>query len=354
MIFQDKTILVTGGTGSMGSKLDHRVLSGELGQPRKVIVFSRDEAKQHDMRMAYQNRGAATDEVIFRNFMNVLEFRIGDVRNFADVCSAIRDVDIVINAAALKQVPTCEYFPGQALMTNCVGALNIVRAIEENAYPVEVVVGISTDKACKPVNVMGMTKSLQERIFVSANILNPKTRFICVRYGNVLASRGSVIPLFLDQIRHGGPVTLTVPDMTRFLLSINQAVDTVFCALREANRGETYVPRAPSATVENIARALIGDRQIPVKIIGIRPGEKMHEIMVSEEEAHHCVRRGSYYAILPMLPELRCSSPQEPADLKKEFSSADTVLDLIGTIDLLRQHQLMPENVIDNATELLR
>jgi UDP-glucose 4-epimerase len=201
---------------------------------------------------------------------------------------------------------------------------------------------------------MGMTKSLQERIFVSANILNPKTRFICVRYGNVLASRGSVIPLFLDQIRHGGPVTLTVPDMTRFLLSINQAVDTVFCALREANRGETYVPRAPSATVENIARALIGDRQIPVKIIGIRPGEKMHEIMVSEEEAHHCVRRGSYYAILPMLPELRCSSPQEPADLKKEFSSADTVLDLIGTIDLLRQHQLMPENVIDNATELLR
>jgi FlaA1/EpsC-like NDP-sugar epimerase len=354
MIFQDKTILVTGGTGSMGSKLVHRVLSGELGQPRKVIVFSRDEAKQHDMRMAYQNRGAATDEVIFRNFMNVLEFRIGDVRNFADVCSAIRDVDIVINAAALKQVPTCEYFPGQALMTNCVGALNIVRAIEENAYPVEVVVGISTDKACKPVNVMGMTKSLQERIFVSANILNPKTRFICVRYGNVLASRGSVIPLFLDQIRHGGPVTLTVPDMTRFLLSINQAVDTVFCALREANRGETYVPRAPSATVENIARALIGDRQIPVKIIGIRPGEKMHEIMVSEEEAHHCVRRGSYYAILPMLPELRCSSPQEPADLKKEFSSADTVLDLIGTIDLLRQHQLMPENVIDNATELLR
>ena len=147
MIFQDKTILVTGGTGSMGSKLVHRVLSGELGQPRKVIVFSRDEAKQHDMRMAYQNRGAATDEVIFRNFMNVLEFRIGDVRNFADVCSAIRDVDIVINAAALKQVPTCEYFPGQALMTNCVGALNIVRAIEENAYPVEVVVGISTDKA---------------------------------------------------------------------------------------------------------------------------------------------------------------------------------------------------------------
>ena len=354
MIFKDKTILVTGGTGSMGSTLVRRVLGGEMGVPRKVIVFSRDEAKQHDMRMSYQHRGAATDEVIFRNFMNVLEFRIGDVRNHAEVCSAVRDADIVINAAALKQVPTCEYFPGQAVLTNCVGALNIVRAIEEHSYPVEAVVGISTDKACKPVNVMGMTKSLQERIFVSANILNPKTRFVCVRYGNVLASRGSVIPLFLDQIRHGGPVTLTVPHMTRFLLSINQAVDTVFCALREAKRGETYVPRAPSATVENIAKTLIGNSKVATKIIGIRPGEKMHEIMVSDEEAHHCVRRGDYYAILPMLPELLGDAPGESADLKKEFSSADTVLDLAGTLALLRQHKLMPEDVPGDAAQVLR
>jgi len=354
MIFSDKTILVTGGTGSMGSKLVHRVLSGEMGTPKKVIVFSRDEAKQHDMRMTYQHRATATDEVIFRNFMNVLEFRIGDVRNYSDVCSAIRDADIVINAAALKQVPTCEYFPGQALLTNCVGALNIVRAIEEKAYPVTTVVGISTDKACKPVNVMGMTKSLQERIFISANILNPGTRFICVRYGNVLASRGSVIPLFLDQIRHGGPVTLTVPDMTRFLLSIDQAIDTVFCALREAGRGETYVPRAPSATVENVARALIGQRNLPIKIVGIRPGEKMHEIMVSDEEAHHCVHRGDYYAILPMLPELRLDSPEEASALSKEFSSGDTVLDLAGTIELLRLHRLMPEDVSLDQRELLR
>ncbi len=354
MIFKDKTILVTGGTGSLGSKLVHRVLGGELGIPAKVIVFSRDESKQHDMRMSYQHRGAATDEVIYRNFMNVLEFRIGDVRNYADVCSAVRDVDIVVNAAALKQVPTCEYFPGQALLTNCVGALNIVRAIEENAYPVDTVVGISTDKACKPVNVMGMTKSLQERIFISANILNPKTRFICVRYGNVLASRGSVIPLFLDQIRHGGPVTLTVPEMSRFLLSLDQAVDTVFCALREAGRGDTYVPRAPSATVENIAKALIGSRDVPIKIIGIRPGEKMHEIMVSEEEAHHCVKRGDYYAILPMLPELRVETADEPAELSKEFSSADSVLGIEATVALLRQHRLMPEDVSPGHEELLR
>src|SRR6266511_3321489 len=156
MIFKDKRILVTGGTGSMGSTLVHRVLSGELGTPKKVIVFSRDEAKQHEMRMRYLHRREATDEVIFRNFMNVLEFRIGDVRSYPEVCSAVRDVDIVINAAALKQVPTCEYFPEQAILTNCFGAANIVRAIRENAYKVHTVIGISTDKACKPVNVMGM------------------------------------------------------------------------------------------------------------------------------------------------------------------------------------------------------
>src|SRR5258705_4576489 len=305
MIFKNKTILVTGGTGSMGSTLVRRVLANELGAPKKVIVFSRDEAKQHEMRMSYQHRREATDEVIFRNFMNVLEFRIGDVRSYDQVCSAVRDADIVVNAAALKQVPTCEYFPEQAILTNCVGALNIVRAIQENGYGVQTVIGISTDKACKPVNVMGMTKSLQERIFISANILNPDTRFICVRYGNVLASRGSVVPLFLDQIANGGPVTLTDPTMTRFLLTLDQAADTVFTALREARAGETYVPRAPSATVQNIARALIGKKGIQTKIIGVRPGEKMHEIMVSEEEEHHCVARGDYFAIRPMLPELK-------------------------------------------------
>jgi len=341
MMFKDKTILVTGGTGSMGGTLVRRVLSGELGTPKKVIVFSRDEAKQHEMRMAYLHRRQATDEVIFRNFMNVLEFRIGDVRSYADVCAAVRDADIVVNAAALKQVPTCEYFPEQAVLTNCLGAANIVRAIQENGYGVQTVIGISTDKACKPVNVMGMTKSLQERIFIAANILNPRTRFICVRYGNVLASRGSVIPLFLDQIANGGPVTLTEPTMTRFLLSLDQAADTVFTALREARPGETYVPRAPSATVENIAHALIGAERITTKVIGIRPGEKMHEIMVSEEEAHHCVRRGEYFAILPMLPELRREAPPEANALSGEFSSADTVLDARATFELLNRHGLI-------------
>jgi FlaA1/EpsC-like NDP-sugar epimerase len=354
MIFEGKTILVTGGTGSFGKTFVHRVLTGELGTPRKVIVLSRDEAKQHEMRLDYLHRRVSTDDVIYSNFRNVLEFRIGDVRSLDDVCSAIRHADIVVNAAALKQVPTCEYFPIQALQTNCTGAYNIVRAIEENGYPVGTVIGISTDKACKPVNVMGMTKAVQERIFVAANILNPKTRFVCVRYGNVLASRGSVIPVFHDQIRAGGPVTITDPGMTRFLLSLNQAVDTVFTALKEARRGETYVPRAPSATVMNLAKALIADRSVPINIVGIRPGEKMHEIMVSEEEIHHCVRRGDYLAIRPMLPELR-EGDDGPNALAKEFSSEDTVVSLKETVALLKKHRLMIEDVDLAATgELLR
>ena len=343
-MFQGKRILVTGGTGSMGRTFVHRVLSGELGTPKKVIVFSRDEAKQHDMRMAYLHRAVTTDEVIFNNFRNVLEFRIGDVRDFGDVCSAAKDADIVVNAAALKQVPTCEYFPAQAILTNCMGAANIVRAIEENSYPVETVVGISTDKACKPVNVMGMTKSLQERILVAANVLNRRTRFICVRYGNVLASRGSVIPLFHDQIRNGGPVTVTDPKMTRFLLPLDQAVDTVFAALRGAKAGETFIPRAPSASVVNIARALIGSRRIPIRVTGVRPGEKLHEIMVSEEEVHHCVRRGAYYVIRPMLPELRGTGAPGKNALSKEYSSAGSVMSLAATATLLRRNRLMVDD----------
>jgi len=353
MIFDGKRILVTGGTGSLGKVLVRRLLSGGHGTPEKVIVLSRDEAKQHDMRMSYLHRTVATDEVIYKNFMQALEFRVGDVRDFGDVCSAIRDTDIVINAAALKQVPTCEYFPEQAVLTNCLGASNIVRAIRENGYRVESVVGVSTDKACKPVNVMGMTKAVQERIFIAANILIPQTRFICVRYGNVLASRGSVIPLFHDQIANGGPVTVTVPEMTRFLLSLEQSIDTVFAAIEGAKAGETYVPNAPAATVINLAKALIGDRDIEIKVIGIRPGEKMHEIMVSEEECHHTVARGDYYAIQPMLPELRGSFTTTNV-LEKEFSSEDNVVDLAATEQLLKLHRLMVgEAKLSEGGELL-
>jgi len=355
MILHGKRVLVTGGTGSMGGTFVRRVLSGALGTPKKVIVFSRDEAKQHDMRMSYLHRTAATDEVIYDNFRSVLEFRIGDVRDYGDVCSAVKSADIVVNAAALKQVPTCEYFPAQAVLTNCLGAANIVRAIEENGYPVEAVVGVSTDKACKPVNVMGMTKALQERILISANVLNRRTRFVCVRYGNVLASRGSVIPLFHEQIANGGPVTLTDPKMTRFLLSLDEAVDTVLAALRGAKAGETYIPRAPAASMLNIAKALIGRRRVKIEVTGIRPGEKLHEVLVSEEEIHHCARRGPYYVIRPMLPELRKGGAREPNALRREYSSGDGVLGLAATAALLKRNRLLVEDQAPSPRrELLR
>jgi UDP-glucose 4-epimerase len=355
MIFDGKRVLVTGGTGSLGKTLVKRLLSGEVGTPKKIIVLSRDEAKQHDMRMAYLHKMVATDEVIYRNFLNVLEFRIGDVRNYSDVVTAMRDVDIVVNAAALKQVPACEYFPEQAVLTNCTGASNIVRAIQEHRLPIETVVGISTDKACKPINVMGITKAVQERIFIAANILNPKTRFVCVRYGNVLASRGSVIPLFHDQIRNGGPVTITTAEMTRFLLSLNQAVDTIFAAMKDAKPGETLVPNAPAASVVNIAKSLIGNRPIEIKYTGIRPGEKLHEIMVSDEEAPRTVKRGKYYAILPMLPELLTAGENTAPALQKEFSSADCVLDLPATTELLKTHRLLVDEApLIPEGELLR
>ncbi len=355
MIFEGKSILVIGGTGSLGKVLVRRILTDELGKPGKVIVMSRDEAKQQAMRVSYMHRKATTDEVIYNNFRQLLEFRIGNVRNYADVCSAVKDADFIINAAALKQVPLCEYFPEQALQTNCLGPVNIVRAIRENGYSVDTVVGISTDKACKPVNVMGMSKAIQERIFVSANVLNLKTRFNCVRYGNVLASRGSVIPLFHEQIKAGGPVTVTDANMTRFLLSIDQAVDTIFAVITEGNAGEIYVPIVDSATVENMAKALIGSRKIETEIIGIRPGEKMHEILVSEEECHHVIKRGDYYVILPMLPELRTVNKKVPNALDSEFCSADNVLDLEGTIELMAKHDLIvPIAELAEAEELLR
>ena len=342
MLLENKTVLVTGGTGSLGKVLVRRMLSGEKGTPRKIIVYSRDEAKQHEMRVAYLHRKATTDEVIYRNFMHTLEFRIGDVRDYGALCSAVRDAAIVINAAALKQVPSCEYFPAEALATNCMGAANLVRAIRENGYSVETVVGVSTDKACKPINVMGMSKALQERIFIAANILDASTRFIGVRYGNVLASRGSVIPLFHEQIRSGGPLTITVPEMTRFLLSLDRAVDTIFAAIEGARPGEIYVPNAPSSTVLNIAKALVGSRGTEIRIVGIRPGEKMHEVLVSEEEIHHCGRRGDFYAVRSMLPEL--AGAAEANALTREFSSADNVLDLAGTVGLLRDHGLMVDD----------
>jgi UDP-glucose 4-epimerase len=326
MQLEGKRIVITGGTGSLGQALTRRLLTGEMGKPAKVIIFSRDEAKQHALRLSYLQRANATDEIIYDSSRGILTFMIGDIRDYASVQRAIGNVDVIFNAAALKQVPTCEYFPFEAVQTNIVGAQNLVRAIRENGRCAELVVGISTDKACKPVNVMGMTKALQERIFVNANRGQGHTNYLCVRYGNVIASRGSVIPLFQEQIAKGGPVTITTKEMTRFLLTLDQAVDTIFAAVRGGGRGETYIPRAPAARVVDIADVMIDNRNIRVEFTGIRPGEKTHEILVSEEELSRTTERDGYYVIHPIVPELRTETVDIPA-LTAEYSSREITLD---------------------------
>lgn len=341
MIFRNKRILITGGTGSLGQQLVKRILSFEEGRPKKVIIFSRDEAKQHQMRLEYKHRSVATDEVIYEKANEILEFMIGDIRNPEAVHGALKDVDIVINAAALKQVPTCEYFPMEAVSTNILGANNIVNVISKYKLPIETVVGVSTDKACKPVNIMGMTKSIQERILIEANLKNRNTRFICVRYGNVLISRGSVIPLFIYQINAGGPITITDPVMTRFFMSLDHAVSTIFDAIKFAKKGETYIPKVRSGRIVDIADALIGDRNIKKKFTNIRPGEKMHEILISEEEIWRTVPKGRYFVIQPTLPELRIAKNSKNQHLKKEYSSADDPMTKKEVYALLKENGLL-------------
>lgn len=329
-----KRILVTGGTGSLGQTLVKRLLAGEMGRPARITVYSRDEAKQHYMRLEYMHRDAATDDVIYQNSQDLLNFRIGDVRDYAALTSALRETDVVFHAAALKQVPSCEYFPFEAVQTNIFGAENVARAIRENGLPVETVVGISTDKACKPINVMGMTKALQERVLIEANRDCQNTRFMCVRYGNVIASRGSIVPLFVEQISKEQTLTVTLPEMTRFLLSLDRAVDTVFAAIKDGKRGETFVPKVKAANITDVAKALMGSKDLPIKYTGIRPGEKVHEIMVSEEECFRTVERGDYYVILPVLPELRETEDFTPA-LAGEYSSKDDNISIAELRELL-------------------
>jgi len=335
MVLEGKRILVTGGTGSLGQVLVRRLLSGEMGRPRSITVFSRDEAKQHYMRLAFLHRKEATDDIIYENSRQLLNFRIGDVRDYAALLAALRSADVVFNAAALKQVPTCEYFPYEAVQTNIIGANNLVRAIRENALGIETVVGISTDKACKPINVMGMTKALQERVLLEANMDCRDTKYVCVRYGNVIASRGSIVPLFIEQIKAGGPMTITLPEMTRFLLSLDKAVDTVFAAVREGQRGETYIPQVPAARVVDAAQALmqLQNKEVEMVFTGIRPGEKVHEIMVSEEECFRTSERNGFYVIHSILPELRGESGSFEPALNGEYSSAN---DNISIPDLQR------------------
>jgi UDP-glucose 4-epimerase len=333
---EGKRILVTGGTGSLGQTLVKRLLRGEMGTPAKITVFSRDEAKQHYMRLEFLHKMTATDDIIYQNSQDLLNFRIGDVRDYSAVLAAMREVDIVFHAAALKQVPSCEYFPFEAVLTNIYGVENVVRAIRENNLTVEKVIGISTDKACKPINVMGMTKALQERILIEANRDCAKTDIMCVRYGNVIASRGSIVPLFVEQVRNRQPLTITLEEMTRFLLSLDKAVDTVFAAVEHGKRGDTFVPQVASAKIADIARTLMGENDLPLVFTGIRPGEKIHEIMVSEEECFRTTERGGYFVILPVLPELREEKDFTIA-LSSEYSSKDRNISVADLKTLLGQ-----------------
>ena len=290
-MLNSKRILVTGGTGTLGSAICEHLLS--LGAC--VTVFSRSENEQHKMRQRISDEH--------------LHFTIGDVRDYQSVRSAVRHADIVCHCAALKQVPACEYFPAEAIRTNVGGAQNIVQAISEEHLPVECVVGISTDKAAYPACVYGNTKALQEATLIQANLEAPDTRFVSVRLGNLIGSRGSVALIFREQVASGGPVTITDPAMTRFWFGPAEAVGVVMTAINEAKRGEIIVPKIGATTVEALARAFIGSRPISKRIIGIRPGEKKHETLISEEEAMRCVQNDGHYVLYPAMGEFgRCVS----------------------------------------------
>jgi UDP-glucose 4-epimerase len=317
------SVLITGGTGSLGQTLVRRLLTGDLGRPDRILIFSRCEAKQYAMKTAWTRQEAATEDVLYDNFHELIQFWIGDVRHYPDVEDAVAQADVVFHAAAMKQVPTCEYFPSQAVATNVEGAANVVRAARRSPRT-HTVLGISTDKACKPINVMGMTKAVQERILVEGNLHQGHCRMAAVRYGNVISSRGSVIPLFEHQIAYGGPLTVTTPEMTRFLVGVDAAVDSVFATYRHAGRGEVFVPRIASARIVDVARAMIGGRDVEISFTGIRPGEKVHEILVSDEETNRTTLRAGHYVIGPQLPELGAAAGPRP--LETEFSSADAVV----------------------------
>ena len=320
----------------------------------EVIVLSRDEAKQHEMRLSYLHREGSTDEVIYHNFSRLLEFRIGDVRSYADVCGARARRRHRLQRGRAEAGAGLRVLPGAGGADQLPGRGEHRSRHPRRSVPVETVVGISTDKACKPVNVMGMTKAIAERIFIAANVLNPRTRFVCVRYGNVLASRGSVIPLFHQQIKKGGPVTMTAPTMTRFLMTLEQAVDTVFEAVEHAAPGEIFIPRAPSANVMDIARALIESRPVEIKVTEVRPGEKEHEILVSEEECRHTFQHGDYYVIAPMLPELRKHRVHERPAAQPRVQLGGRARDFEDTAALLRTHRLMVDADQTPGAELLR
>lgn len=307
---KSKRILVTGGTGSFGHQIIKELLNYE---PESIHIYSRDEKKQYDMAMSYRDN-------------KILKFNIGDVRDLGRTREAMRGIDIVFNAAALKQVPNCEYAPFEAVKTNIIGANNVRRAAIEAG--IQTVVSISTDKAVKPVNVMGMTKAIQERIMLDPTYSSSQTKFLCVRYGNVLGSRGSVVPLYFDYIQKNLPLPITHPDMTRFQLTLKEAVQLVLWATVKGESGDLWVQKMPAARIPDLGLALAygltGKQDYPISIIGMRPGEKMHEVLVSEEEMWRATELERHY----LIPSWAKSQNKEGAgDINiSEYSSAGTHL----------------------------
>jgi UDP-glucose 4-epimerase len=280
-MFKNKTLLITGGTGSFGSAVLRRFLTTDI---KEIRIFSRDELKQDDMRKYYNN--------------DKLKFYIGDVRDRNSIDDAMRGVDYVFHAAALKQVPSCEFYPMQAVKTNVIGTENMLNsAIEAN---VKKVIALSTDKAVYPINAMGISKAMMERVIVAKGRNVKNTMIACTRYGNVMASRGSVIPLFIDQIKNGKPVTITDPNMTRFMMSLDDAVDLVLFAFENGKSGDIFVQKAPAATVEllaNTMKNILGMPDHEVKIIGTRHGEKLYETLLTKEEMVKAIEMENYYRI---------------------------------------------------------
>ena len=286
-IFKDKVLLITGGTGSFGNAVLRRFLNTDI---KEIRIFSRDEKKQDDMRHEYQVR--------YPEVAQKIKFYIGDVRNLQSCKNAMPGVDYIFHAAALKQVPSCEFFPMEAVKTNVIGTDNVLTAAVEAG--VEAVICLSTDKAAYPINAMGITKAIEEKVAVAKSRYSGNTKICCTRYGNVMCSRGSVIPLWIEQIRSGNPITLTEPSMTRFIMSLDEAVDLVIFAFEHGQNGDILVQKAPACTIGTQAEAiceLFGGKKEDIKVIGIRHGEKMYETLLTNEECAKAEDLGNFYRV---------------------------------------------------------
>ena len=330
MVFVNKTLLITGGTGSFGNAVLRRFLDSDIAEIR---IFSRDEKKQDDMRKKYNN--------------DKLKFYIGDVRDYGSVLNAMRGSDYVFHAAALKQVPSCEFHPLQATKTNVMGTENVLEAAIVSG--VERVICLSTDKAVYPINAMGISKALMEKVAVAKSRNSGSTTICITRYGNVMASRGSVIPLFVEQVRAGKAITVTDPNMTRFMMTLDDAVDLVLYAFENGNSGDIFVQKAPAATLETLARALtelLNASDHPVNTIGTRHGEKLYEGLLSREEMVEAEDLGGYYRIPPDLRDLNYSKfvdeGEERISTAEDYNSHNTErLDVEGMKQLLMKLNFM-------------